>query len=55
MKGPYEYGNFRVEEPHEYGYYRTEEPYRYGYPIVKKLDRNIQDRHGFEILVIVDK
>ncbi len=55
MKEPYEYGYSRVKEPHEYGYFRTEEPHGYGYPIVKKLDRNIQDRHGFQILVIANK
>ena len=55
MKELHKYGYFRVEEPHEYGYFRTEESYGYWYPIVKKLDGNIQDRHGFQILVIADK
>ncbi len=55
MKEPLEYGYSRVEEPHEYEYFGTEEPYGYGYPIVKKLDGNIQDRYGFQILVIADK
>ncbi len=50
-----EYGYSKVEEPHEYEYFGTEEPHRYGYPIVKKLDGNIQNRHDFQILVIVDK
>ncbi len=55
MKEPHEYGYSRVEEPHEYGYFRTKELLGYGYSIVKKLDGNIQDRHDFGYLVIVDK
>ncbi len=49
MQEPYEYGYSRVEEPHEYGYFRTEELHEYGYLIVKKLDGDIQGRHGFQI------
>ena len=42
-------------EPHEYRYYKTAEPHKYGYPIMKKLDRDIQGRHDFQVLVIIDK
>ena len=55
MKELHEYGYFRVEEPYEYRYFRTEEPHEYEYPIVKKLDGDIQGRHGFQVLVIADK
>ena len=55
MKELHKYRYSKVEEPHEYGYFRTEEPHKYGYPIVKKLDGDIQGRHGFQVLVIADK
>ncbi len=55
MKEVYEYGYSRVEKLYEYGYFGTEEPHEDRYPILKNLDRNIQDRHGFQILVIADK
>lgn len=51
---------------HEYRYYReksvisidiseTEELHRYEYSIMKKLDRDIESRHGFGYLIIADK
>ena len=49
MKEPHKYRYSGVEKLHEYGYFRTEEPYGYEYPIEKKLDKNIQGRHGFQI------
>ncbi len=55
MKKPHKYGYFKVENLHKYRYFGIEEPHGYKYLIVKKLDRNIQDRHSFQILVIVDK
>ena len=55
LREPHEYGYSRMKELHEYRYFRTEEPHEYGYPIVKKLDGDIQSRHGFQVLVIADK
>ncbi len=55
MQEPLEYGYSKIEEPYEYEYFRTEEPLGYGYSIVKKLDGNIQNRPGFQILVIANK
>lgn len=51
MKEPH----WRITEPHEYRYIRLEEPQRYGYLIVKKFDKDIQGRQGFEYWVIVAK
>lgn len=46
--------SFRIEKPNEYGYYRIDKPHEYRYPIVKELDKDIQDRHGLRFLLLTD-
>lgn len=48
MTEPYKYVYSKVEEPHKYRYFKIEEPHRNGYLIVKRLDRDVQSKHGLQ-------
>lgn len=49
MKKSHKYGHFRIEKFHKYRYFRTEELHKNEYSIIKNLDEDIQNKHGFHI------
>lgn len=44
-----------LKKSHNYEYLKYKESYRYKYLIMKNLDRNMQDKHRFQILIITNK